>query len=158
MGLSIGLFIAWQLAFPRVSDLRERMRQRPQYLFKPNLRSDITPLLPYSIGHTDQFWYRADYPWVWIMGSPLEDGCTLYPLGPNDSHPFHMQNTFTPSQGPPKSHPNIVLVQSEEYCHLSQVWVQMRLSRCSFLHMYSSLGTVLLSLQTCPQTQHAMFR
>ena len=57
----------------------------------------------------------------------------VYSWGPKDLHPFHMQNTLTPSQGPLETHPLVILARSLEYCHLSQAWAQMRLTRCSFL-------------------------
>lgn len=46
MGLSPGLLMTWQLAFPRADDLTERQRQRPREkllcLLIANLRSAIT--------------------------------------------------------------------------------------------------------------------
>lgn len=57
----------------------------------------------------------------------------LYPLCHDDLHPFHMQNTFSPSQGPPPSHPIIASALSLECCHLNGAWVPVNVVRCSCL-------------------------
>lgn len=58
MSLSGGLFESlqiWPLAFPRVSDLRERQRakRKPQFFLCTSLGNGITTYLSYSVGHTD---------------------------------------------------------------------------------------------------------
>lgn len=40
--------------------MKERKRDELQRLLQSNFTSDITSLLPHSIGHTDQYWNRVE--------------------------------------------------------------------------------------------------
>ena len=63
MGLSTGLLTIWHAAVTRVRDQRERERNKNTWaeasvVLSSNLGSDISSLLPYLIGYTDQPWYK----------------------------------------------------------------------------------------------------
>lgn len=69
---------------------RERERGWLQCLLRPDLGSDTLSLLPPSIGHTDQSWYRVggyECQEVWLTGATLEVGYHTepHPLAPATS-------------------------------------------------------------------------
>lgn len=74
---------------------------------------------------------RHDYSEMGNINGPFRS-CHHSPRsGPKDSCPYHVQNTFTPSQEPPKSASITALAQSPEFHHLNQVQAWMKLLRCS---------------------------
>lgn len=74
---------------------------------------------------------------------------------------IHMQNPFTPSQHPAKSHPITASTQSTECWHLNQVQVGLRLLGCNSLnttpegHFFSKDLRIRNKLSP-PQTQYAV--
>ena len=58
----MGLLTTWHAAVTRVRDQRERNKNtwaEASVVLSSNLGSDISSLLPYLIGHTDQPWYKC---------------------------------------------------------------------------------------------------
>lgn len=72
MGLSTGLFIAWQLAFLRVSDLREKMRQRPH---RPIL---VQGKLPMGVNHGEPSQGMAAHSILWVLMIHILSTWTIY--------------------------------------------------------------------------------